>query len=64
MIRCVLSAQGDAGGALALKDATTGSFTAIGLTSWGIGCAAEHPGVYTRVGFYNDWITEKMAKNP
>jgi len=55
--------QGDAGGALATKDATTGEFTVIGLTSWGIGCAAGYPGVYTRVAQFNNWITDKINKN-
>jgi len=52
------SCQGDSGGPMI--DAETKAL--VGVVSWGIGCAeAKHPGVYTEVAYYVDWINEKVA---
>jgi len=45
------SCQGDSGGPAKLDNMV------VGVTSWGIGCGEkEHPGVYTDVAYYSDWV--------
>lgn len=47
--------QGDSGGPLFVQ--RYGQFYQVGVTSWGIGCAAPgNPGVYARLSFYRNWI--------
>ena len=46
--------QGDSGGPLVVKNGN--QFVAIGIVSWGIGCASGYAGVYARVTPYLDWI--------
>lgn len=49
--------QGDSGGSIDFKDTNTGRFYSLGVVSWGNGCAAvNHPGVYTKLVNYLDWI--------
>lgn len=48
--------KGDSGGPLLARRAA-GRYVQIGVTSWGQGCGEnDHPGVYTRVSAYADWI--------
>ncbi|XP_051946976.1 complement factor I isoform X3 [Xyrauchen texanus] len=50
------SCQGDSGGPLVCKDASGVSYV-WGLVSWGDKCGEpDHPGVYTKVAHYFDWI--------
>jgi secreted trypsin-like serine protease len=54
--------QGDSGGPLFTR--ASGKYTQIGITSWGIGCAAGKPGVYAEVNnpSIRDFITNAAAK--
>ena len=47
---------GDSGGPLVSPYPEDGKPLLIGIVSWGIGCG-RHPGVYTRVAYYRDWIS-------
>ncbi|XP_056588350.1 complement factor I [Triplophysa dalaica] len=50
------SCQGDSGGPLVCKDASGVSYV-WGIVSWGDKCGeANHPGVYTKVAHYFEWI--------
>ncbi|CAF0829866.1 unnamed protein product [Brachionus calyciflorus] len=53
--------QGDSGGPLVIKDFVNGKekFILIGLASNGDGCGRTgKPGVYTRVGYFLNWISK------
>ena len=40
-----------------------GSMAAIGITRLGRGCGEGHPGVYTRVCYFKDWIKDTIASS-
>ncbi|NXI35182.1 C1R protein, partial [Galbula dea] len=47
--------QGDSGSAFTVLDRASGRWVAIGIVSWGIGCAQGY-GFYTKILNYLDWI--------
>ena len=52
--------RGDSGGPLAVR-AQDGSYSQIGVVSWGRGCARQgYPGVYTRLTSLLPWLTETI----
>ncbi|XP_043852233.1 serine protease hepsin [Dromiciops gliroides] len=55
--------QGDSGGPFVCEDSIsrTPRWRLCGIVSWGTGCALAHkPGVYTKVGEYQEWIYRAM----
>lgn len=56
------SCQGDSGGPLVVDQG--GTWTQVGITSWGIGCGGQYPGVYSRVAAFRDWIDEQIRYGP
>ncbi|XP_071940890.1 serine protease hepsin-like [Antedon mediterranea] len=54
---------GDSGGPL-VRQTDTGAWNLVGVTSWGTNCAiATKPGVYTKISYFNDWITQTITEN-
>lgn len=56
------SCNGDSGGPMNCP--LSGEFVVAGVTSWGISgggaCLPEYPSVYTRTGFYRQWIIDNI----
>jgi len=56
--------QGDSGGPLVRQNENTHKFALVGIVTFGLGCGATvgfHPGYFTKVAPYNDWIRRQMA---
>ncbi|XP_033641813.1 trypsin-like [Asterias rubens] len=57
--------QGDSGGPIVSNFAADSHQAGVlleGIVSWGWGCAeAAHPGVYTKISNYCDWISQKTG---
>jgi len=55
------SCYGDSGGPLFCLDTVTSQWVAVGVVSYGDGCArADTPGVYAKVNSYYDWIQQQL----
>lgn len=55
------SCYGDSGGPAVVRMPSIDPVQ-IGIVSWGLGCGRpEHPGVYTRVSAYADWIDQVIG---
>lgn len=52
--------QGDSGGPVIKPGLTAAQDVSIGITSWGRGCAADTPGVYSDVAAAVPWIRQAM----
>ena len=58
------SCRGDSGGPLAVEG-QDGSYSQIGIVSWGKGCARQgYPGVYTRLTALLPWLKKIMNSKP
>ena len=52
---------GDAGGPAVTYTGLLGEPVLRAIPSWSIGCASPgYPGVYTRIGYFTDWIDENL----
>jgi len=51
--------QGDSGGPLIVKGDSAKNDVAVGIVSWGVGCA-RYPGVYSRISTMHAWISEHV----
>jgi len=57
------SCSGDSGGPFVCPSADGNSSILAGVTSWGQGCGrAGHPGVYTEVKYFYDWIQTTLQQ--
>ncbi|XP_058125100.1 uncharacterized protein LOC131285452 [Anopheles ziemanni] len=56
---------GDSGGPLQVRLQHNYRVTPflVGLTSFGLPCGQSHPGVYTRVAHFRNWIVETLQQN-
>ena len=53
--------QADSGGPLSCKLGDRWYLT--GITSWGIGCASQYPGLWSHVSLYSDWIWSTIREH-
>jgi len=57
------SCQGDSGGPLIIKGPSSGDDVLVGVVSFGIGCAAQFPGVYSKVSGANGFIIDTLSND-
>lgn len=54
--------NGDSGGPMVTRHGQTGGYSAIGITSWGQGCAQPDTlGVYTNIAHHLDWVASQLG---
>ena len=54
--------NGDSGGPMVTRHGQTGGYSAIGITSWGQGCAQPDTlGVYTNIAHHLDWVAAQLG---
>lgn len=60
----IVFTQGDSGGPLqTVHNKHACMYTIVGITSFGVYCGSEYPGIYTRAYLYIDWIESIVWPN-
>ncbi|XP_053810973.1 LOW QUALITY PROTEIN: acrosin-like [Vidua chalybeata] len=60
----IVTCQGDSGSPFICRDNEADYYWLVGLNSWGKGCDARHPGIYTSTQHFYNWILLQMGLSP